>query len=102
GRARRAIEILRRAEETPWTVASRDAQYVTIRSLCRGCHEDFGSPNSLPIQKPDSWQSCGRCHPAVYDEWKGSLHEGAWRDPVYRMSAGNPPKLECRGCHSME
>lgn len=55
-----------------------------------------------PITKLPSWEACGKCHQAVYDEWKQTLHAGAWVDRIYRMSAGNPPKMECRACHSME
>jgi hypothetical protein len=73
-----------------------------VRKLCAGCHAEFTPSPPAPAGKPDAWQACGRCHERVYKEWKGTLHEQAWRDPVYRMSAGNPPKLECRGCHSME
>jgi nitrate/TMAO reductase-like tetraheme cytochrome c subunit len=102
GRARRAAAAVRALEGQPWTAATRDSHYATLRGLCSGCHLDFTPTPPVPEGKPDSWQACGRCHERQFKEWKGTLHEQAWVDPVYRMSAGNPPKLECRGCHSME
>ncbi len=101
-RARTAIDAIGELERAEWTKANRDDGYRTVRSLCGGCHEAFAPPGNVDVRTPDSMQACGRCHPKVYEEWKGTLHARAWVDPVYRMSAGDPPKLECRGCHSME
>ncbi len=101
-RARRAAGIVRGMEAEPWTPENRDGRYATLRGLCSGCHLEYTPVPPVPAGKPDSWQACGRCHEKAYREWKGTLHEQAWLDPVYRMSAGDPPKLECRGCHSME
>lgn len=101
-RARRAARVVREIEAEPWTAENRDDRYATLRALCSGCHADFTPSPPVPTGKPDSWQACGRCHERAFNEWKGTLHERAWIDPVYRMSAGDPPKLECRGCHSME
>ncbi len=62
-----------------------------------------GAPVDLrPWTSRSSWDSCGRCHVAVFDEWRKTLHAQAWTDGVFRMSAGTPPKTECRSCHSME
>jgi nitrate/TMAO reductase-like tetraheme cytochrome c subunit len=96
------VATLRRLEGEAWTMESRDDQYAALRRLCAGCHSDFTPSPPVPAGKPDYWQACGRCHERVYKDWKGTLHEEAWLDPVYRLSAGNPSKLECRGCHSME
>ncbi len=73
-------------------------------SACRGgAAGGTGTPVDLkPLTSLPSWEACGKCHQAVYDEWKQTLHAGAWLDRVYRMSAGDPPKMECRACHSME
>ena len=102
-RARRAISTLRELELKAWTPDSREDQYATLRALCAGCHAVCSPPApEVAVERPDSWTSCGRCHQKVYAEWKETLHAQAWKDPVYRLSAGNPPKLECRGCHSME
>lgn len=101
-RARRAAATVKKLEGEPWTAESREEQYAAVRKLCSGCHVDFTPSPPATAGPADSWQACGRCHERAYKEWKGTLHEQAWLDPVYRMSAGNPPKLECRGCHSME
>lgn len=101
-RAKEAIEALRELESADWTKANREEGYATLRGLCAGCHRAFAPPLEVETKKPDSFQACGRCHTKVFEEWKETLHAGAWQDPVYRMSAGNPPKHECRGCHSME
>jgi len=69
------------------------------------CRETAPAPPAFDpqvVKALPSWDACGRCHVSVYGEWKDTLHAGAWSDPLYRMSAGNPPKLECRSCHSME
>lgn len=102
-RARRATVTLRELEEKAWTADSREDHYATLRSLCSGCHAVCGTDPPAPlVPRADSWQACGRCHPRVYEEWKGTLHAQAWTDPVFRAAAGNPPNLQCRGCHSME
>jgi nitrate/TMAO reductase-like tetraheme cytochrome c subunit len=101
-RAREAIDAVRELEQKAWTTATRDDGYATLKSLCAGCHRVFAPPGSVDIKKPDSKQACAQCHAKIFDEWKETLHARAWIDPVYRLSAGNPPKMECRGCHSME
>jgi hypothetical protein len=101
-RAADAVETIRELEAAAWTPETRQEHYQTLKSLCSGCHLSYGRQASELPQSQDSWNSCGRCHPRQYEDWKGSLHAGAWLDPVYRLSAGTPPKLECRGCHSME
>ncbi len=101
-RALEAIGEIVELERREWTPANREDGYATVRGLCTGCHREFAPPGSVAIRKPDAKQTCGRCHEKIYEDWKGSLHGRAWVDPVYLMSAGNPPKMECRGCHSME
>ena len=102
GRARRAIEQVRALEQAEWTPENRRAYYKSLKALCTGCHEDVETPVYTGPPQPNSWQRCGRCHEKEYKEWKETLHQEAWTDKVYLMSAGKPPKLECRGCHSME
>jgi predicted CXXCH cytochrome family protein len=101
-RAREAIETIRELEKSPWTPEMRDDGYATLRAMCAGCHRAFAPPNEVAVVKPRAKEACGGCHPRIYEEWQETLHAKAWIDPVYRMSAGNPPRLECRGCHSME
>lgn len=101
-RARDAVLAVLELEGRPWTAVNRDEGYATLRGLCAGCHRAFAPPAAVEVRKPDSKQACAGCHRKVYEDWKGTLHARAWVDPVYRLSAGDPPKMECRGCHSME
>jgi hypothetical protein len=78
---------------------------VALLAMLAACGTSPSRPapaDLRPITSLPSWEACGKCHQAVYEEWRTTLHAGAWLDPIYRMSAGNPPKMECRGCHSME
>jgi hypothetical protein len=97
-----AIDAISGLAGTEWTRTNRDDSYKTARLLCVGCHRDFAPSASVESTAPTTMQACGRCHAKIFDDWQSSLHGRAWVDPDYRMSAGNPPKLECRGCHSME
>jgi hypothetical protein len=97
-----AADVVRRLEGEAWDAETREEHYSTLRSLCARCHRAYAPPAEAPARRPPARESCGGCHPREFEEWSRSLHGLAWKDPVYRMSAGNPPKLECRGCHSME
>ncbi|HYE97825.1 MAG TPA: multiheme c-type cytochrome [Planctomycetota bacterium] len=101
-RIEEATALLRSLEAAEWTASSRADGYGLLRRLCATCHEDYAPPIAAPPRMPGSWEACGRCHEKAYREWQGTLHATAWTDPVYRLSAGNPPKPECRACHSME
>src|SRR5436190_4656161 len=101
-RANDAISSVEEPTRTPWTPADREERYATLRSLCGGCHRAFVPADPPASSRPDSRQTCRRCHESIYEEWKDTLHARAWIDPEFRMSAGNPPRLECRGCHAME
>jgi len=101
-RAAEAMDALTELEQRVWTRANREDGYATVRSLCGGCHRAFAPPATVATTAPDTMQACGRCHSKIHADWQGSLHGRAWVDQDYRASAGNPPKLECRGCHSME
>ena len=45
---------------------------------------------------------CGACHRALYEEWKGSTHAAAMRDPQYFAELSKPgsPRWLCLSCHA--
>jgi len=50
---------------------------------------------------------CGECHPEKYEQWQGSMHSMAFRDPIYqgelhlaREKEGNDTARLCEGCHT--
>jgi Cytochrome c554 and c-prime len=46
--------------------------------------------------------SCAGCHPDIAAEWTRSLHQQAWRDPVFTKAYAIEPLAFCRGCHAPE
>ena len=52
-------------------------------------------------------ETCADCHPEKYEEWTGSMHALAFKDPVYQgelnlavKAAGHAISRQCEGCHS--
>jgi hypothetical protein len=52
-------------------------------------------------------EKCGECHPDKFEEWRGSMHALAFKDPVYQgelnkavKSVGHEISRQCEGCHS--
>lgn len=52
-------------------------------------------------------EKCAGCHPEQYEEWTGSVHALAVRDPVYQgelnkaiQAVGHDITRQCKGCHS--
>ena len=45
---------------------------------------------------------CQNCHPAIWREWKRSLHAKSWSDPIYqKMVEGFPNRRQtCDPCHA--
>ncbi|MBI4243988.1 MAG: hypothetical protein HY606_07855 [Planctomycetes bacterium] len=69
---------------------------------------EIGYPDSLKIDKKlldmiskTSGENCASCHKAQFEEHAKSMHARAWVNGIYKMSAGTPPRVECRSCHSM-
>lgn len=67
--------------------------------------ETGGTPVSVDMFDPP--ELCGGCHADIYDQWKGSMHSSAWKDPVYRAllkktSDATNGKADnfCMGCHT--
>ncbi|MGE3173009.1 MAG: multiheme c-type cytochrome [Planctomycetota bacterium] len=43
---------------------------------------------------------CGRCHPAVHDEWQGSAHARAFVDPLFQRALASRQRRDwCLPCH---
>ena len=52
-------------------------------------------------------EECGQCHVKQYQEWRGSIHNLAFSDPVYQgelnkavKAVGHEISRQCEGCHS--
>ncbi len=45
---------------------------------------------------------CASCHADIAAEWRGSLHQAAWTDPVFQQAYAVEPVAFCRGCHAPE
>ncbi len=47
-------------------------------------------------------QACIECHRDEADEWRGSLHQRAWVDPMFQTAFAIEPMPFCQGCHAPE
>ncbi len=52
-------------------------------------------------------EKCGECHPQQYEEWTGSMHALAFKDPIYQgelnkavKAVGHDIARQCEGCHT--
>ena len=52
-------------------------------------------------------ETCAECHPQQFEEWTGSMHALAFKDPVYQgelnkavKAVGHDIARQCEGCHS--
>ena len=52
-------------------------------------------------------ETCADCHPEKFEEWTGSMHALAFKDPVYQgelnlavKEAGHKIARQCEGCHT--
>jgi hypothetical protein len=45
-------------------------------------------------------QECGRCHSAIYQEWRTSQHSRAWTDPYFQADwRFDGEQQVCKNCH---
>jgi len=47
-----------------------------------------------------SSDQCKECHPGVYDEWFGSQHERAWKNPLVAQISNQFKNKICIDCHA--
>ena len=57
-------------------------------------------PSARKLGATELNAECERCHTAVAEEWRGSLHQQAWTDPVFLGAYAIEPLPFCRGCHA--
>jgi hypothetical protein len=76
-----------------------------LMALGSGPEESPAQPETLAAlvaagQGPETAATCGMCHAAIYEEWKGAKHAVAWTDEIYQeqMKDRRRPQL-CHGCH---
>lgn len=60
----------------------------------------------IPFTAPSIF-TCAGCHPKQYEEWRGSMHAQAFRDPLYLGelklavdAVGKEITRQCEGCHT--
>jgi hypothetical protein len=82
------------------------------RALSRDDHPFYPSRASTGNTKLttalfDPPEVCGGCHTEIYQQWNGSMHSYAWKDPIYRavlqrVSEATQGQLDnlCMGCHT--
>lgn len=46
--------------------------------------------------------ACASCHADIAEEWRGSLHQRAFSDPVFQQAYAIEPVAFCRSCHAPE
>ncbi len=55
----------------------------------------------FPVEAQDPRAAkCATCHAAIAEQWSGSYHAKAWRDPLFRVSTQNRQQAECLPCHA--
>ena len=67
-----------------------------------------GPPRSAPRANPagagrpvfESAEACGKCHTAIYEEWKASWHGLAMVDPHFLRLSDGLQQEECIRCHA--
>ncbi len=62
--------------------------------------------NGVPFETPSIF-TCAGCHPQQYEDWQGSMHAQAFRDPIYLgelmlgvKAVGKEITKQCEGCHT--
>src|SRR5262245_3846410 len=67
-----------------------------------------GLPGPAPRERAEGYDAgvenarCEGCHADVAAEWRGSMHQRAWTDPVFLAAYALEPLSFCRGCHAPE
>lgn len=87
-----------RSEATPMTTIAERIPFEVGSVLPALPPLRLASGEALGVKASD----CGACHQANYDEWKGSTHAYAMRDPQYfaELSKPSSPRWLCLNCHA--
>ena len=80
--------------------------YTEIRPrVIFGLRDDYA--HALPFQTVPAGldslkaEACGRCHQAIYEEWKTSMHAQAYTDPFFQAYWKKDDKVwVCLNCHT--
>lgn len=63
----------------------------------------FIIPNQKPVEGANALKAgeCGKCHKAIYREWRASTHASSLRDIQFQAELSKPdsPKWICLNCH---
>lgn len=68
--------------------------------LLNGSAEGSGKASASDVQQIN--EQCASCHAEIADEWRASMHKGAWVDPVFQKAYAIENVAFCRGCHAPE
>ena len=80
--------------------------YTELRpTVIFGLRDDYA--RAIPYQKVPAGlnslkaKECGRCHKAIYEEWKSSIHAHAYQDPFFQAYwKKDDNSWVCLNCHS--
>ncbi|MDI1451016.1 multiheme c-type cytochrome [Polyangium sp. 6x1] len=104
---------MKRAASAPRALALASGALALV--ACAGAvapspaaREDVASVTAAPlglVVPADNSQAvenarCEGCHEDVAAEWRGSLHQRSWTDPVFLAAYSIEPLPFCRGCHA--
>lgn len=116
--ALKSVSALKKKE---WTGENVEERFKSLESTCGDCHKKTHPAANRRVKITDvmpnvdkstlkrlskpAEEDCGSCHQDVLEEWKGTLHQRAWVDPIYRKAAkipGSKDKLksDCTPCHA--
>jgi nitrate/TMAO reductase-like tetraheme cytochrome c subunit len=73
----------------------------------------LGTQSGLPLPRPGAQlrggldavrlnEQCEACHSEEAREWRGSMHQRAYQDPIFQAALELEPLPFCRGCHAPE
>ncbi len=68
----------------------------------------FALPRPAPQHRSEAFEvakvnaACESCHPVEATEWRGSLHQQSWQDPVFFKAYTLEAQPFCRACHAPE
>ncbi len=84
------------------SVAAEQKRYPFFPSLLNT--RTGGTVSSTEFEDPGR---CKICHQEIYNQWKGSMHSNAWKDPVFQAlwkigddETAGAIRNHCSGCHS--